>query len=167
MMDNLWVISSQFWDVIKIIIGGIFGAVGIKAFEKWTGKKREALEMTKLYREGSNLELQVKTNLDKIIEEKTKSLQEEIVRLSNTIINISTRATSDRKLYTDRISDLELKIDNQIARNKTVEDNLEEEIKVRQDCVNQLKKLQERVFELEKASPTIVADENNNPQKQK
>lgn len=162
-MNNLFLITSQAWDIVKIILGAIFGVFGIEFYRRFTGKRKESLEIAKLYKEGSNLELQVRTNIDSIIEEKTKSLQEEILRLSNTIINLATRATGDRKVYTDRISDLETKIDSQIERNRNMEDDLQKEIKVRQDCLFRLRQLQERVYELEKASPSISPNEKNNP----
>lgn len=141
--------TPQTIEFIKVIAATIFGGVGVKVFEKLVGKKKEGLEIAKLHDEGNTLQLQIKTNIDKLIEDKTKQLNSQIEELSNTIVDISVRHKKDIDNHVDRMADLEKKFDSQLTRNRTIEDELASEVKVRQECLRQLRELQERVSKIE------------------
>lgn len=141
--------TAQNIEVIKIVVGAIFGGFGVKILEKLFGKKKEGLEIAKLHDEGNTLQLQIKTNIDKLIEDKTKTLNTQIEELSNTIVDISVRHKKDIDNHVDRMADLEQKFDSQLTRNRTIEDELGAEVKVRQECLRQLRELQERVSKIE------------------
>ncbi len=142
--------SPQIWEVIKIFAAFLFGGLGLKIFDKLTSRKKETLENLKLYEEGANLQIQVRTNIDKVVEEKTRELNLQITDLKDTIVQISTKYKSDIDKYISRMSDLENKFDAQIQRNKEVEDRLTAQIKDRLECLDELQELRERVQAIEK-----------------
>lgn len=140
--------SDQLWEALKIFLAFIFGGFGIEIFKKFASKRRENLEHVKLFEEGSKLQIEVRTNIDKVVEEKTKQLNGQITDLKETIIQISTRYKNDLDHYMERMADIEKKFDLQIVRNKTMEDRLEEEINTREDCLEELTKLRARINEV-------------------
>ena len=141
---------EQLWEALKIVLTFIFGAFGLKVFEKFTGKKRENLEQANLYHEGSKIQVEVRANIDKIVEEKTKALNTQINELKDTIIHISTRYKSDMSKAVDRMADIENKFDEQMQRNKEMEDRLTSQIKIRMECLEELTELQRRINEIER-----------------
>jgi hypothetical protein len=142
--------SDQLWEALKIILSFIFGGFGLKIYDKFTSKKKENLENEKLFQEGSNLQLQVRANIDKVVEEKTKELNRQILELKDTIIHISTKYRTDLEKYLNRMADLEAKFDEQLNRNREMENRLTSQIKIREECLEELSILQQRVHEVEK-----------------
>ena len=143
--------DPQLWEAIKIILAFVFGGLGLKIFDKYTSKKKEKLENAKLFEEGTNLQIQVRTNIDKVVEEKTKQLNLQIGELKDTIVQISTKYRQDTDKYINRMSDLEAKFDQQIERNKDMENKLTEQIQNRLECLEELVSLRERIQSVEKA----------------
>lgn len=141
--------TSQTVEIIKVVVAALFGGFGIKILEKLFGKKKEGLEIAKLHDEGNTLQLQIRTNIDKLISEKTADLNGQIKELSDTIVDLSVKHKKDIDNHVDRMADLEQKFDSQLTRNRTIEDELGAEVKVRQECLRQLRELQERVSKIE------------------
>jgi len=142
--------NPQLWEVLKIILAFVFGGLGLKIFDKLSSKKRESLENVKLFEEGTNLQIQVRTNIDRVVEEKTKELNIQIGELKDTIVQISTKYKADIDKYVSRMADLETKFDDQIKRNKEMEDRLTAQIEDRIECLDELQKLKERIQIVEK-----------------
>lgn len=141
--------ANGIWELLKIIAAFIFGGLGLEIYKRWSGKKRESLEVSKIYQEGQSLQIQVRANIDKLIDEKTTELNEQIVELKDTIIQISTKYKNDLDKYLDRMADLEKKFDYQLERNEQIEDKLRVEIQERQLCLEELAKLKHRVTDIE------------------
>lgn len=141
--------SDQLWEALKIFLAFVFGGFGLEVFKKWSNKRRENLEQVKLYEEGSKLQIEVRTNIDKVVEEKTKQLNFQISELKETIIQISTRYKNDLDNYIDRMADLEKKFDVQLARNRSIEDKLQSEIDNRENCLEELKKIRSKISDIE------------------
>lgn len=140
---------SEIWESIKIILSFIFGALGLKIFDKFANKKKENLEHIKLFEEGSNLQIQVRTNIDKVVEAKTRQLNSQIDELKETIVTISSRYRADMDRYIDRMADLEGKFDEQIKRNEEMEDRLTKQIRIREECLEELAEIKERMNKVE------------------
>jgi uncharacterized phage infection (PIP) family protein YhgE len=142
--------NPQLWEAIKIILAFVFGGLGLEVFKKFSSRKRETLEHIKLYEEGTNLQIQVRTNIDRVVDEKTKDLNLQINELKETIVQISTRYRTDVDKYISRMADLEAKFDDQIERNKEMEDRLTAQIKDRLECLDELQELKDRIRAVEK-----------------
>jgi iron-sulfur cluster repair protein YtfE (RIC family) len=145
--------SNELWEALKIVLSFIFGGLGIKIFDKYSNKSKENLEKVKLYQEGTNLQIQVRTNIDKVVEEKTRELNTQIGELKDTIVHISTRYRNDLDKYMDRMVDLEKKFDEQLARNQEMETRLTSQIKIRQECLDELEDLKSRMNAMERKNP--------------
>lgn len=137
----------------KILIGStttLSGAIGTLIWKKWQDRKKEALQEAKTYQEGANLTLQIKTNIESLLAANTAKLTGQVRELENTIVSVSVQAAKDKSNYLERITDLEKKMDIHIDRNRDLEDQLMEEIKLRKSCIAQLTDMSKRITELEK-----------------
>lgn len=142
--------SPQLWEVLKIILAFVFGGLGLEVYRRFRDKKKESLEHVKLFEEGKSLQIQVRTNIDKIVDEKTQALNNQISELKDTIIHISTRYRNDLDRYVGRMSDLETKFDDQLKRNEEMENRLGSQIKVREECLEELAEIKQRMNEVER-----------------
>lgn len=137
-------------DLLKTLLtGGVF-TLAIELIRNLKRKKREAAEVSNIYKEGDELNITIRTNIDKYVEEKTKSFKDQVSSLEATIIQISTKYRTDLEQYLRRMSDLEQKYDAQLLRTKQVEDELNKERQSSFDCARELQIVKERLSQLEK-----------------
>lgn len=163
-------LAVTFSEVLPLILGIVFGGMGVAVFNKLVGKKKESLEVSNLTQEGANLVVQIRTNIDKLVDEKTVKLNQQISELQGTILEISIKYKRDLDGYVDKMAEIETRMDKQSERteksenrNEELEKNLEAEVAMRRACIQQLADLQKRVYELEKISAPISNQEKNNP----
>lgn len=136
-------------DLIKIIFGGGLCSLLWEIYKKRKNKRVEDIEFSNLRREEFELNLSLKTNIDKYVDEKTASFVKQINELEKTIVQISTKYRSDLEKYLTRIADLEQKFDEQLRRTQHVEDQLSRETTDRNDCYELLRSVQTKLNQIE------------------
>lgn len=136
-------------DILKIIFGGGVISLVIEVIRRYKGKAKESAEISNIYKEGQELNITIKTNIDKYVDERTKALTVQITELEKTIVQISSKYRNDLEKYMQRIADLEKKFDEQSERTKQVENELLAEQKSRTACYDLIKTLQARLVLLE------------------
>lgn len=134
---DAWVI-----EVLKMVFGGSVLTLIFEMVKVYRGKNKENAEVYKTYKEGDELNIHIRTNIDRYVEEKTQIFKKQISDLEKTIIQISSKYRTDLEQYIARISDLEEKFDEQLKRNKMIENELSEESKERANCYELVKAMQ-------------------------
>jgi hypothetical protein len=136
-------------EILKILLSILLGTFGLELWRKYNRKVRESAEISNIYREGDQLNINVRANIDKYVEEKTAAFKAQISELEKTIVQISSKYRSDLERYMQRISDLERKFDEQIKRTQQVEDDLTRETDDRRKCYDLLRSVQLKLNQLE------------------
>lgn len=167
----LFTLSDNVWSVIKIVAGFLFGGLGLAIFNKQAGKKEEAMKISNMSTDGANLLIQVKTNIDKVVTDRTAILNAQITELQKTILATSIKYARDLDQYVEKMGEIENRLDTQGNRTAKAEDrnnvlhkDLDAEIILRKQCIAQLENLQRRVYELEKISYPTSNQEKDNPE---
>lgn len=139
---------NAFQIILAILAALGVGNIANTIVGKFLSKKRESLEVDKMYKEGSNLVIQATLDVDKIVEQKTAKLRKRIEELEATQIQMNISHTKEVITYTQKLAAFELKFDTQSDRilklaesNEEMAKRVEDEIKKSNDCLKRLEEI--------------------------
>lgn len=134
--------------LLFIVVGIILGNYLLEWYKKYLNKDTVMLQNAKVETETGQMKLEIRTNINEIIQRETSKLKEDIEQLNAALIETATDKLQDKNRYIKIISDLEQKLDTQFERTEQISEQFQAEIDLRSKCFEKLNELSKKIDKL-------------------
>jgi hypothetical protein len=138
--------------ILNMVLGGVLLAGISEWWKKYLRKERESLEVTNIKRQGAKVILEYQTDLDKLVNEKTQKLRDEIQVLKDLQLQQAKDLYESEKEKAKLMSEMESKLldqqktlNTQFEMTKNIAKGLQDEMALRTECMNQLQDLKKKL----------------------